>query len=356
MKWLRLINLYALAKKKRKKLLAIDLNEARTCICEINVTSKLSLIPMYKRPKEFVFLDLDIESRHIYNSLRSITKETKAIAFVIGHHVPSVDDAPSSSFDPLESKGYSIRQCIRELDNTHHEFGYMPPKEQCFTLVSDRDATKMGWRLVKDLHKEEGIDLDALDNDACAAMHFGPPRPSPSIPSATTTATTHTSFGATLAAIARVHILRLVENTYVQLSTTDNGAKLEYHVRRLSPETLSTLRESQRKAKITKNSNDITSIYVDKDSIGFDWLSSGWLAEKRITSGESYHWTEPRKDVVEKRDVIMSFRARAIARARARAKTAEIDVSPPEIEIGEIKKEEEELGAKEEEESLVEAN
>ncbi|KAK4837176.1 hypothetical protein QYF36_003392 [Acer negundo] len=79
------------------------------------------------------------------------------------------------------------------------------------------------------------------------------------------------------------------ENTYVQLSTTNNGAKLEYHVRQLSPETLSILRESQCKAKITKNSNDITSIYFDKDSIGFDWLISGWLAEKRISSGESYY-------------------------------------------------------------------
>ena len=70
-------------------------------------------------------------------------------------------------------------------------------------------------------------------------------------PLCTTTATTHTSSGATLAAIARVHILQLVENTYVQLSTTDNGAKLEYHVKRLLLEMMSTLHESQRKAKIT---------------------------------------------------------------------------------------------------------
>ncbi|KAK1578005.1 hypothetical protein Q3G72_026812 [Acer saccharum] len=78
---------------------------------------------MYKRPKEFAFLDLDIESRHLYNCLRSLTKETKAIGFVRGYHAPGVDDAPNSGFDPLKSKGYSAQQCIRELNDALHEFG-----------------------------------------------------------------------------------------------------------------------------------------------------------------------------------------------------------------------------------------
>ena len=91
------VNLYELEKKKRKNLLFIDLNEARSCVCLINVlTSEVSLMPMFKRPKEFVFLDLDINSRHVFNNLRFLANETKAIGFVIGHH------APCSGFDPLD--------------------------------------------------------------------------------------------------------------------------------------------------------------------------------------------------------------------------------------------------------------
>ena len=49
----------------------------------------------------------------------------------------------------------------------------MQPKAKCFALVSDQNATEKGWRIVKDLYKDEGIDLDALNKDDFAAMHFG---------------------------------------------------------------------------------------------------------------------------------------------------------------------------------------
>ncbi|KAK0598262.1 hypothetical protein LWI29_033093 [Acer saccharum] len=77
---------------------------------------------------------------------------------------------------------------------------------------------------------------------------------------------------------------------------TDNGASPKYDWRRLSPETLSTLLESQRRAKRRakrrRGYDNIVLIYFNNDSFGFGWLISSWLAEKRFTSWGSYHWQQ----------------------------------------------------------------
>ncbi|KAK3232488.1 hypothetical protein Dsin_004369 [Dipteronia sinensis] len=80
------------------------------------------------------------------------------------------------------------------------------------------------------------------------------------------------------------------ENYHAQTSIANSGIT-NYLVRQLSPETLSTLQESQRKAKRRRGANNTVSIYFDKDSRGFNWLIDGWLAEKRITNADgTYHW------------------------------------------------------------------
>ncbi|KAK4835576.1 hypothetical protein QYF36_011504 [Acer negundo] len=82
-----------------------------------------------------------------------------------------------------------------------------------------------------------------------------------------------------------------VGEKYNAQTSIANSGIIRYRVRQLSPETLSTLQESQRKAKRRRGANNAVSIYHDKDSHGFNWLIDGWLAEKRITYADgTYHW------------------------------------------------------------------
>ncbi|KAK1551927.1 hypothetical protein Q3G72_007494 [Acer saccharum] len=81
------------------------------------------------------------------------------------------DDAPSLD----DVKGYLVRELILDLDDTY-QIGYMPRNEMYFTLVNNWNSTKNGWRIVKDMYKVKGINLDALEKDyghAFAAIHFG---------------------------------------------------------------------------------------------------------------------------------------------------------------------------------------
>ncbi|KAK3232486.1 hypothetical protein Dsin_004367 [Dipteronia sinensis] len=80
------------------------------------------------------------------------------------------------------------------------------------------------------------------------------------------------------------------ENYHAQTSIANSGIT-RYYMRQLSPKTLSTLQESQRRAKQRREADNTISIYFDKTSRGFNWLIDGWLAEKRITYADgTYHW------------------------------------------------------------------